>query len=44
MSPKTIGVSQSNTLILLIPVDGNRRPKSGRAKPLRKEKKSIVQI
>ena len=43
MSPKTTGASQSNTPMPLTSVDGNRRPKSGRAKPSRKKKENIAQ-
>ena len=43
MSPKAISASQSNTPIPLTPVDGNRRPKSGRVKPSRKEKENMAQ-
>ena len=43
MSPKTTSASQSSAPIPLTPVDGNRRPKSGRAKPSRKEKENMAQ-
>ena len=43
MSPKTTGASHSNTPMPLTPVDGNRRPKSSRVKPLYKEKENMAQ-